>query len=247
MTDRTAAPVRARRRLRIAAASGGWALVLALGAAACSGSHADTDNAGGLKSPPASPVVGAVDSNPSDTPQIQPSLHPGKPAPTDYRALPSTRKLTVAWDWGSWLNHAKSVGGAGATANNWQDPVESNTAWRWSGKDVGRFEVGVQTQLPNGMAQPSCSAENFEPASAAAASQITDVLLLCVDTGLSGTSTADAEAWLKTQITPELKEINGLTDGEQAVSATPTFGSATYFLSTRYTPGYGYVITLQVW
>lgn len=246
MTDRTATFFRPRRRLRTAAASGSCALLLALGAAACS-SNQNADNAGGLKSPAASPVVGTVDPDPSDTPQIQPSLHPGKPAPTNYRALPSTRKLTVAWNWSSWLNHAKSVGGAGATANNWQDPVESNAAWRWSGKDVSRFEVGVQTQLPNGMAQPSCSAENFEPESTAAASQITDVLLLCVDTGLSGTSTADAEAWLKRQIAPELKEINGLTDGEQAVSATPTFGSATYFLSTRYTPGYGYVMTLQVW
>lgn len=244
------APTRIRRRRPLAAgaAAGACALVLALTASACSGDHSSANDAAGHPKPSAAASqVGTVDVNPSDTPVLQPSLHPGSPVPTDYRALPATRELTVSWDWSDWLNHAHSVAGSKSTQNNWQDPAETYNSWRWTTDQVGQFEVGVQTMLPNGMPEPTCSAQNFEPSAAAAVKQITDTLLLCVQTGLSGGSQADAETWLRAQIGPELKQINGLTNGKQTVSATPAFGSATYYLTTHYTPGYGYVMSLQVW
>lgn len=247
MADRTA-PTRIRRKLATGAAAGSCALVLALAASACSGDHASANDAAGRPKASATPSqVGTVDPNPSDTPVLQPTLRPGKPVPSGYRALPATRELTVSWDWSDWLNHAHSVAGPKSTQNNWQDPAETYNSWRWTTDQIGQLEVGVQTLLPNGMPEPTCSAQNFEPESAAAATQITNTLLLCVQTGLSGAAESDAEAWLRAQIGPELKQINGLTDGQQTVSATPTFGSATYFLSTHYTPGYGYVMSLQVW
>jgi len=250
------APARTRRP-SAAAAAAGCALLLAVTASACAGDHASANDAAGRPKPAAATSqIGTVDPNPSDAPVLQPSLHPGSPAPHGYRALPATRGLTVSWDWSDWLNHAHALAtaeaeaaeaGAKATQNDWQDPVETYNSWRWTTDLVGQFEVGVQTMLPNGMPEPTCSAQNFEPSSASVASQITNILLLCVQTGLSGASEADAESWLRKQIQPELKQINGLTDGRETVSATPTFGSATYYLTTHYTPGYGYVMALQVW
>lgn len=246
MADRIA-PARTRR-IRAAAAAGCCALVLALTAAACSGDHANASDAAGRAGSSASATqFGTVDANPSDTPEIQPSLRPGHPVPSGYRALPSVRQLSVAWDWSSWLAHAQAVAGAKATRNDWHDPVEDYKSWRWTTTQVGQNEVGVQTMLPSGMPEPTCSSTNFEPSAAKTVAEITDVLLMCVRTGLSGAAESDAEAWLRTQVKPELTAVNGVTDGRQVVSATPSFGGITYFLSAHYTRGYGYVIALQVW
>lgn len=247
MADRLAR-IRTRRTLTAGAATGSCFLVLALAASACSGDHANANDAAGRpKATVSASQVGTVDADPSDAPVIQPSLRPGSPVPSAYRALPASRELTVSWDWSDWLNHAHSVAGPKSKQNAWQDPAETYSAWQWTTAQIGQLEVGVQTLLPNGMPEPTCSAQNFEPGSAAVATQITNTLLMCVQTSLSGADEADAEAWLRAQIGPELKQINGLTDGRQTVSATPTFGSATYYLSTHYAPGYGYVMALQVW
>lgn len=243
------APTRIRR-ISAAGAAGSCALVLvlALTASACSGDHSSANDAAGRAKPAVSASqVGTVDTDPADAPALQPSLKPGSSVPSGYRALPSTRQLTQTWDWSSWLNHAHTVAGSKSTQNDWQTPVEDYKSWRWTTTQVGQFEVGVQTMLPNGMPQPDCSAQNFEPTAAATISQITDALLLCVQTGLSGNADTDAAAWLRAQIKPELSQINGVTDGRQTVSATPSFGGTTYYLTTRYTPGYGYVMALQVW
>lgn len=247
MTDRTA-PARTRRT-RAAGAVGASALALALLVGACSGStdaaaHGAGPSAAASASPP---QVGVVDTNPADPPQLQPTLHPGSPVPTDYRALPATRDMTLLWNSTAWLSRVQAAGGAKASANDFDTPAETSLAWRWSTAQIGQLEAGVQTMLPADTQSVSCSAQTFEPASAAAASQITNIMLLCAQTGLSGGSTAAAEAWIRAQIGPELKEINGLTSGRQVVSATPAFGSATYYLATRYVPGYGYLIELQVW
>ncbi|MBR7838156.1 hypothetical protein KDL01_33095, partial [Actinospica durhamensis] len=247
------APTRPRRprRLRAAGSVGAGVLALGLIASACSGAGQPAADAANAPSAAASPtLVGTLDTNPADPPQLQSSAIPGSPVPTTYRAVPAAQAQTLSIPWSStaWLAHVHTVAGSKAKADDWQDQAYISSAWQWSTAQVRELEASIVTDLPSGMPKPTCSAQGFTPSNAAAVSQVTNLLTLCVQTGLSGGSTTAAESWLRAQIGPELAEIKGVTtQSRHAVSATPTFGSVTYYLYAEYVTGSGYLISLQVW
>ena len=258
MTDRTAptrprGPRRSRRARPLLAAGSVGAGVLALGliASACSGAGpAMAAGPAGTSAAPSPTLVGTLDTDPADPPQLQSSAIPGSPVPTTYRAVPAAQAQNLAIPWSStaWLSHVHAVAGSKAKSDDWQDQDYIYSSWQWSSAQVPELEADLVTDLPSGMPKPTCSAQDFSPANAAALTQITNVLLLCVQTGLSGDATTAAAAWLRAQIGPELAEIKGVrTQSRHAVSATPTFGSVTYYLYAEYVTGSGYLISLQVW
>lgn len=246
MIDRTT-PTRTRHHRRLLAV-GSSALTVALVATACSAAGHAAAAPGFTARPSSAPTqVGYVDTNPADPPQVQPPWPKGSPVPTNYRGIPAAHQLDIAWSSTAWLSEVHAAAGKKVKANDWQTPAAAVSSWDWSTPQVGELEAGISTQLPSGLPQPYCSAETFEPASSAAASQITNTMLLCAQTGLSAGSAPAAEAWIRKQIPTELADVNGLTDGREVVSATPAFGSTTYYIYARYISGYGYLIEMLVW
>lgn len=244
-------------------AIGASALALAVFTTACSGpssgrpaaaagsARAAGSAAGAGSSPSPSALtgspIGVLDTDPADPPTLNPSLQAGKPLPSGFRGEPTALRPPASWNPGPWLSQVHSAAGSKAAPSNSSDPQYVTTAWRWSAPGISTLTVGVNSDGQNRALKIDCAAEGFDAADGSVAAEISGTLELCARTGLSGTAAQTAGTWIGKQVGPILADIRTGFRGRAAVSASPSFGDATYQVIATYQFQYGYLIQVVVW
>jgi hypothetical protein len=217
----------------LAGCSGGTQNTVASGSASATSGGAASGGptaAGASGSTPK--VFGSVDTDPSDAPTVETS---GFQTRSTSRVSAPWGNLPAGWNTAGWLAGIQAAAAADSApkATPSATPFPGNVVElgiNWSTTAVPSIGVEVSETASNVPTTVICEVHKFNPADAAAATQITAFFQACAAADFPGSKPSTAQAWITGQIADLLADLKTMPVPGNAQSPTPAFGTGLYDL-----------------